>query len=471
MKLCLCALFTLAAVGASAQNVTGPLITIKTNFGDINVQLLPNDAPLNVANFLSYVNSGAYNNSFFHRSVQSGIYIVQGGGYAWTSSGPVAINQNGAVQNEFKDSNVRGTLAMALLSGQPNSATNEFFFNNQDNSAQLDSTSNGPFTVFAKVADQASLNVMDQIAAVPTYNLTGLGSSTSVYSAFGQIPLQSYTSGSPLVLGNLVIITAIVQNGGTATATPTIASHGVIMASAFGGFRTAAPGAFIEIYGSNLAGTTRAWTGSDFVNGMAPTMLDNVSVAIGGVPAYVSYVSPTQVNAEIPDGVPLGGADAVVLTYNAQQSVASQILVTNLQGGILAPASFNVNGKQYVAAYHADNSFVTNGTVPGVQGTPAKVGETIVFYGLGFGPVNPSTVAYTGQIAQGQTSLQNPVTFLFNGAFEGKVVYQGLSPGLTGVDQFDVTVPAGLPAGDVSLTVMQNGQPIAQTALYIPVAQ
>ncbi len=50
-------------------------------------------------------------------------------------------------------------------------------------------------------------------------------------------------------------------------------------------------------------------------------------------------------------------------------------------------------------------------------------------------------------------------------------VYQGLSPGLTGVDQFNVTVPQGLPAGDVSLTVMQNGQPIAQTALYIPVAQ
>ncbi len=468
MKLYVWGLVVLAAVGASAQNVTGPLITFKTNFGDINVQLLPDDAPLNVANFLSYVNAGAYNNSFFHRSVQNGIYIIQGGGYAWTSSGPVAINQNGAVQNEFKDSNIRGTLAMALLSGQPNSATNEFFFNNRDNSAQLDSTSNGPFTVFAKVADQASLQVMDTIALVQTYDLTGLG---SAYSAFNQIPLQNYTSGSPLVLGNLVIITAIVQNGGTATATPSIASNGVIMASAFGGYRTAAPGAFIEIYGSNLAGTTRGWSASDFVNGAAPTMLDNVSVTIGGVPAYVSYVSPAQVNVEIPDGAPLGGVDAVVLTYNAQPSVASQILVTNLQGGILAPASFNVNGKQYVAAFHADNSFVTNGTVPGVQGTPAKAGETIVIYGLGFGPVNPSTVSYSGQIAQGTSTLQNPVTFLFNGAFEATPVYQGLSPGLTGVDQFDVTIPQGLPAGDVSITVLQNGQPIAQTGLYIPVTQ
>jgi uncharacterized protein (TIGR03437 family) len=471
MKLYLSALLALAAVGASAQNVTGPLITIKTNLGDINVQLLPVDAPKTVANFLGYVNSGAYNNSFFHRSVQSGIYIEQGGGFAWTSSGPVAIPQGGAVQNEAGDSNVRGTLAMALLSGQPNSATNEFFFNNQDNSAQLDSTTNGPFTVFGKVNDQASLAVLDAIAVLNTYDLTDLGSSTSVYSAFGQIPLENYTAGSPLVVGNLVIISAIVQAGGTVTNTPVISSNGVIMASAFGGYRTAAPGAFIEIYGSNLAGTTRGWTGSDFVNGVAPTMLDNVSVTIGGVPAYVSYVSPTQVNVEIPDGAPVGGGDAVILTYNAQTSIAAQILVTNLQGGILAPASFNVNGKQYAAAYHADNSFVTNGTVPGVKGTPAKPGETIVFYGLGFGPVNPATVPYTGQIAQGTSTLQNPVTFLFNGAFEVTPVYQGLSPGLTGVDQFDVTVPQGLPAGDASITVMQNGQPIAQTALYIPVAQ
>ena len=468
MKLYLSVLVALAAVGVSAQNVTGPLITIKTNVGDINVELLSIDAPHTVTNFLGYVNSGAYNNSFFHRSVQgNGLYIIQGGGYTWSSSGPVAINQNSAVNNEFKDSNVRGTLAMALLSGQPDSATNQFFFNNRDNSAQLDSASNGPFTVFARVADQASLAVMDQIAAVPTYDFSG-----AYGQAFQDLPLaDNYVSGAPVVLANLVMVTAIVQNGGTATATPSIASNGVIMASAFGGFRTAAPGAFIEIYGSDLAGTTRGWTGSDFVNGAAPTMLDNVSVTIGGVPAYVSYVSPTQVNVEVPDGVPLGGADAVVLTYNAQQSVASQILVTNLQGGILAPASFDVNGKQYAVAYHADNSFVTNGTVPGVQGTPAKPGETIVFYGLGFGPVTQSTAEYAGQIAEGQTSLQNPVTFLFNGAFEVTPVYQGLSPGLTGVDQFDVTVPQGLPAGDVSITVMQNGQPIAQTALYIPVTQ
>ncbi len=467
MNLRLTLLFGFAAAALSAQNVTGPLITFKTNFGDINVQLLPNDAPQNVDNFLSYVNAGAYSNSFFHRSVAG--FIIQGGGYQWVNNQPVAIPQNAPVVNEFKDSNVRGTLAMAQLSGDPNSATNEWFFNTADNSSILDTSANGPFTVIGRVADQASLNVMDAIAAVPIFDISGLGSATSVYSAFTQIPLQgNYTSGSPLALANLVVVTAIVQDGGTVTATPSIASNGVIMASAFGGYSTAAPGAFIEIYGSNLAGTTRTWTGSDFQSGAAPTMVDNVSVTIGGVPAYVSYVSPTQVNVEVPAGAGVGGADAVVLTYNAQASPTAQLLVTNLQGGILAPANFKVNGKQYAAAFHLDNSVVTNGSVPGVKGTPAAPGETIVFYGLGFGPVNPTTTPYAGQIAQGQSTLQTPVELQF-GPLDGNMVYQGLAPELTGVDQFDVTVPQGTPSGDVPLIVSQNGLPIAQTSLYIPV--
>ena len=58
-----------------SQTVTGPSITFNTSLGAINVTLFPGDAPINVANFLSYVNSGAYNNSFIHRSVPS--FIIQ----------------------------------------------------------------------------------------------------------------------------------------------------------------------------------------------------------------------------------------------------------------------------------------------------------------------------------------------------------------------------------------------------------
>src|SRR5216110_616439 len=71
---------------------------------------------------------------------------------------------------------------------------------------------------------------------------------------------------------------------------PAITSNGIVTASGFGGFASAAPGSFIEIYGTNLAGTTRGWATDDFTNGNAPTSLDGVTVTVGGKPAYIIYV-------------------------------------------------------------------------------------------------------------------------------------------------------------------------------------
>ncbi len=463
------AVFCLAGCAAGAleaQSVIGPLVQFQTNLGNINVEMLPNTAPKTVANFLQYVNAGSYTNSIFHRSVVSGIYIIQGGGYQLVNNLPVAIAQNAPIVDEFHVSNIRGTLAMAQLSNQPNSATNEWFFNTQDNSASLDTQGTNPgFAVFGQVADAASLAVMDAIQAVPTYDLSG---DPAWGSAFTNLPLQNYNGNpSQVTSANVVLVKAITQV--ISGPQPQIAANGVIMASAYGGYQAAAPGTFIEIYGSNLAGTTREWNGSDFNGGAAPTELDNVTVMIGGQPGYVSYVSPTQVNAEVPAGVPVGGYVSVQVTYNGQPSPPVNLVMYSTQGGILAPASFNVKGKQYVAAFHLDNTMVTNGSIPGVSGRPAARGETIVFYGLGFGPVNPPTVPYTGQIAEGQSTLVVPVQFQFGpNNLNGTMVYQGMAPGLTGLDQFDVTVPSNTPSGDVALTVSQGQAPIGQS-LYIPI--
>ena len=72
------------------------------------------------------------------------------------------------------------------------------------------------------------------------------------------------------------------------------AAPGVITASAFGGESTIAPGTWVEIYGENLSSTTRAWAASDFSGNTAPTSLSGVRVSIGGVLAFVSYISPGQ---------------------------------------------------------------------------------------------------------------------------------------------------------------------------------
>ena len=108
-------------------------------------KLLPNVAPLTVQNFLNYVNKGAYNNSFFHRSVAN--FVVQGGGFQWVNGAAQAIPSDKPVKNEYSASNIRGTLAMAKVGGDPDSATNQWFFNTINNASNLNNN-NGGFTVF-----------------------------------------------------------------------------------------------------------------------------------------------------------------------------------------------------------------------------------------------------------------------------------------------------------------------------------
>src|SRR6266478_5643736 len=433
--------------------LSGQTVRFETNVGNINVQLLPADAPKTVANFLQYATSGAFNGSFIHRSVPS--FVIQGGGYTWSdSAGPVPIPSNAPVVNEFKISNTRGTIAMAKLGSDPNSATNQWFFNLADNSANLDNQ-NGGFTVFGRVSDAASLAVMDAITNEPTYDASG-----TFGADFSDLPLVSY-DGVNFSSQNLVLISSIVV-------VPAIGANGVIAASDFGGASAAAVGSFIEIYGTNLAGTTRAWRLSDFNKGKAPATVDGVTATVGGKPAYISFVSPGQVNVQVPSGVSTGGSAAVAVTYKNQSTAAATLAIQPLAGALLAPAKFKVNGKQYVAAYHVNGTVITGGNIPGLPASPVVAGETVQFYGLGFGPVS-SGAPITGKLATGQTKLSTPVEFLFGDQkLPGTVLYQGLAPTFVGLYQFNVTIPATVPSGDVALHVSQGPTALPQT-LYISV--
>ena len=168
-----------------AQGANNPLVRFHTDLGDIDVELLQNIAPKTVANFLGYVNSGAYDNSFIHRSSPS--FVIQGGGYKFVNGQVVSIPQGAAVVNEFHVSNTRGTLAMAKLAGNPNSATNQWFFNEMDSNAASLDTENGGFTVFGQITNASGLSVMDMIAAVPIYNFG---------SPFDELPLRNYMGGT-----------------------------------------------------------------------------------------------------------------------------------------------------------------------------------------------------------------------------------------------------------------------------------
>ena len=163
------------------------MVRVQTPLGPVDIQLYDSAAPATVQNFLGYVNRGAYDGSFFHRSVPG--FVVQGGGYTWnTDAGPLKIPAGPPVVNEFSAtrSNLRGTVAMAKLGGDPNSATTEWFVNLADNAANLDNQ-NGGFTVFGKVTS-TGLAVMDRIAALQIVNFSGC---TPYGSAFSAVPVLS----------------------------------------------------------------------------------------------------------------------------------------------------------------------------------------------------------------------------------------------------------------------------------------
>ena len=261
-------------------------------------------------------------------------------------------------------------------------------------------------------------------------------------------------------------------DAGTWTATRTVTSppplpsiNGVVSASAFGALLGGAPGSWIEIYGSNLASDTRGWAGSDFSGVNAPTSLDGTSVYIGGQAAFVDYISPGQVNAQVPSSVATGVQQITVETASGT-SAPFNITVNAVQPGLDAPASFNVNGIQYAVATFADGRYVLPaGAISGASSSPAKPGDTVTLYGVGFGPVTPNTPA--GQIVDRSNMLTNSVDISFGGA-SAAISYAGLAPQLVGLYQFNVVVPSVAAGNAVPLTFTLNGAPGAQT-LYIAI--
>ncbi|MCO6411562.1 MAG: peptidylprolyl isomerase [Thiogranum sp.] len=175
----------------------------------IYLELYDLEAPATVANFLNYIENanGArrYDGTFFHRSMPG--FVVQGGGFAYDPVlGPFSaatapqIEVDDPIVNEFdaSRSNVRGTVAMAKLGGDPDSATSQWFFNLADNSANLDNQ-NGGFTVFGRVLGDG-MTTVDSIAALPVENLGG---------NFSDLPLAAHTPGDPVTNANLVTLTRV----------------------------------------------------------------------------------------------------------------------------------------------------------------------------------------------------------------------------------------------------------------------
>ncbi len=247
--------------------------------------------------------------------------------------------------------------------------------------------------------------------------------------------------------------------------TPTIDNGGVVSASEFGKFTSVSPGSWIEIYGANLASAALEWGSADFNGNSAPVMLGGTQVSINGQPAFVEYVSPGQVDVQVPSGVATG-IQLLTVTAGGVTSPSYQVVVNAVEPGFDAPASFNINGTQYVVALFGDGVtyVLPTGAIAGVTSRPASPGDTITLYGVGFGAVTPNIAA--GQIATGLTNLASDFSISIGG-MPATVLYSGLAPQYVGLYQFDVVVPQVAP-GNVPLTFTLGGNNGTQT-LYLNV--
>jgi cyclophilin family peptidyl-prolyl cis-trans isomerase len=234
LGLCFCAAVAVTAV--AADDACATTVRFTSNVGTFDVDLFDTLTPQTVANFLSYVNAGLYNNSFIHRSVAG--FVVQGGGYYNDTNFP-PIPTFAPIPNEFFSEraalpagthiNVRGTIAMATRYGDPHSATSQFFFNLVDNSGigtgpggttdinGLD-FQNGGFTTFGTVTG-SGMNVLDAIAGLPVANAGG---------SFTDLPLAG--DGAP-VLANLVTFSSVTVIPEPASATVAVAALACVAAT------------------------------------------------------------------------------------------------------------------------------------------------------------------------------------------------------------------------------------------------
>lgn len=163
----------LCAVVAPWPAPAGTLAQFRTPIGTLDVELYDQDKPITVRNFIRYVQAGAYTNMFLHRWVPG--FVIQGGGFFVTNrfTAPTIPNVRtfAPILNEYNGdarfSNLYGTIAMAKLGGDPNSATSQWFFNLANNAANLD-TQNGGFTVFGRVI--GGTNVLNRFNSTATTN-------------------------------------------------------------------------------------------------------------------------------------------------------------------------------------------------------------------------------------------------------------------------------------------------------------
>jgi len=216
------------------------------------------------------------------------------------------------------------------------------------------------------------------------------------------------------------------------------------------------PGSWFTINGTNLSAKTDTWNNS-IVKGVLPTTLDGVSVMVGDQPAYIEYISATQINAIAPN-VPAGSVPVTVTTANGtSQAVMAQVET-------LQPAFFLWPGNYAVATTLDYTLAVKNGTFSGLTTTPAAPGEVIILWGTGFGPTSPAAPEGAETPSTATYNTASTVSVMV-GNQPATVYGAALAAGYAGLYQVAIKIPASLANGDYPVVATISGADSPSTTL------
>jgi len=218
--------------------------------------------------------------------------------------------------------------------------------------------------------------------------------------------------------------------------TPVLFAKGVVNGASF--LPQVSPGALASIFGSSFAFGNAAASTSPL-----PTVLGPVSVTVNGRGAPLLFVSPTQINFQIPWETELGNAIIFVSVNGLMSNSISVPVLTAAPGLFMLPS-----GRAVVQ----NSDFTLNG-----PGNPVKAGGTIIAYLTGSGPVSPA-------VASGAPAPASPLSVVTSdksatiGSTAATVSFAGLAPGFVGLLQMNIVVPSTLAAGDYPLTITVHGE-------------
>ncbi len=320
----------------------------------------------------------------------------------------------------------------------------------QNSEVKLNNAGAGTLTITAATSTSTFLTASVSGSSSIIVSASPNGLAPGLYS--GRVTLTSNAANNALISIPVQLLVAI-------PGVPLITSSGIVNGGN-GASGPLSPGDIGAIYGNQLA---PAGSSSTSDTTPLPTLLGGAQVLVNNVPVPLYYVSPGQINFQVPYSLLSGQATTVRVVSNGQPGNIRPLSIVTTAPTLLAFVSF-LKGNYGVIVNSADGSLTmpTGTVVPGFRTHPAKPGDVVTVYAIGFGQTSPG--ATEGQAAAASAfSTVSPVAATFGGGFGGSAIvvtplFTGLTPTLVGLYQSNVRIPDGVILGAATpLSITVNG--------------